>query len=62
MDLSNQQTLDGGPKVIKQINFTANLDGAVDKAMFVIYEEVEKTVLDFPQGSVRVLLTYNHKS
>ena len=55
MDLSNQQTLDGGPKVIKQINFTANLDEAVDKAMFVIYEEVEKTVLDFPQGSVRVL-------
>ena len=29
IDLSKQQALDAGPRVIQQINFTANLDRAI---------------------------------
>ena len=42
-------------KAIQQINFTANLDPAGQKAMYFIIEETKKNVLDFPQETVRVL-------
>ena len=47
--------LDADPKVIQQINFTANLDRAGNTTMFFITEEAKETMLDFPQGTVKVL-------
>ena len=54
MGLSKQQALDADPRVIHQINFTANLDGEGNTTFFIV-EEVEETVLDFSQGSVKIL-------
>ena len=53
-DLSKQQALDADPRAIQQIDFTANLDRA-GNTMFFIIEEAKKTVLDFSQGTVKVL-------
>ena len=36
IDLSKQQVLDIDPRAIEEINFTANLDGAVNTTMFFI--------------------------
>ena len=47
--------LDADPKVIQQINFTANLDRAGNTRIYFILEEAKKTVLDFSQGTVKVL-------
>ena len=55
IDLSKQQALDADPRAIKQINFTANLDRAGNTMMFFIIEEAKETVLNFPQGTVKVL-------
>ena len=55
IDLSKQQALDADPKVIQQINFTANLDKAGNTTMFFIIEEAKETVLDFSQGTVKLL-------
>ena len=55
IDLSKQQAVDADPRAIQKINFTANLDRAGNTAMFVIIEEAEETVLDFSQGTVKVL-------
>ena len=55
IDLSKQQTLDVDPRAISQINFTANLDGEGNTAMFFIIEEAKETVLNFSQGTVKVL-------
>ena len=55
IDLSKQQALDADPKEIQQTNFTANLDQARQAAMHFIIEEAKETVLDFLQGTVRVL-------
>ena len=55
IDLSKQQALDADPRAIQQINFTANLDRAGNTTMFFIIEEVKETVLDFSQGTVKVL-------
>ena len=55
VDLSKQQALDADPKAIQQINFTANLDRARNTTMFFIIEEAKETVLDFSQGTVKVL-------
>ena len=55
IDLSKQQTLDADPRAIQQINFTANLDRAGNTTMFFIIEEAKETVLDFLQGTVKVL-------
>ena len=52
IDLSKQQALDADPKVIQQISFTGNLENNL--LMFFIIEEKE-TVLDFLQGTVKVL-------
>ena len=47
--------LDADPKAIQQINFTANLDWRGQTAMYFITDEAKETVLDFSQGTVRVL-------
>ena len=38
VDLSKQQALDADPRVIQQINFTANLDRAIKTRVYVILE------------------------
>ena len=55
IDLSKQQALDADPRAIQQINFTANLDKAGNTTMFSVIEEAKETVLDFSQGTVKVL-------
>ena len=55
VDLSKQQALDAGPRVIQQINFTANLDRAGNTRVYSILEEAKETILDFSQGTVKVL-------
>ena len=54
-DLSKQQILDADPRAIQKINFTANLDRAENTRVFFILEETKETILDFPQGTVKVL-------
>ena len=54
-DLSKQQVLDADPRAIQQINFTANLDRRGNTTMFFIIEEAKETMLDFSQGSIKVL-------
>ena len=55
IDLREQQALDADPKAIQQINFTGNLDGNNNRLLFFITEEVRETILDFLQGTVKVL-------
>ena len=55
VDLSKQQALDAGPRAIQQINFTANLDRAGNARVYFILEEAKETILDFSQGTVKVL-------
>ena len=55
IDLNKQQVLDTDPRAIQQINFKANLDRARNTRMFFIIEEAKGTVLDFSQGTVKVL-------
>ena len=54
-DLSKQQALDAHRKAIRQVNFTANLDRAGNKRIYFILEEAKETILDFSQGTVKVL-------
>ena len=54
-DLSKQQILDADPRAIQKINFTANLDRAGNKRVLFILEEAKETILDFSQGTVKVL-------
>ena len=53
--LSKQQVLDADPRAIQQINLTANLDRAGNTTMFFIIEKAKETVLDFSQGTEKVL-------
>ena len=55
VDLSKQQALDADPRAIQQINFTANLDRAENTRVYFILEEAKETILDFSQGTVKVL-------
>ena len=55
VDLSKQQALDADPTAIQQINFTANLDRAGNTRVYFILEEAKETILDFSQGTVKVL-------
>ena len=55
VDLSKQQALDADPRAIQQINFTANLDRAGNTRIYFIIEEAKETILDFSQGTVKVL-------
>ena len=55
VDLSKQQALDADLRAIQQINFTANLDRAGNTRVYFILEEAKETILDFSQGTVKVL-------
>ena len=55
VDLSKQQALDADPTAIKKINFTANLDRDRNTTVLFIIEEAKETILDFSQGTVKVL-------
>ena len=55
VDLSKQQALDADPRIIQQINFTANLDTAGNTRIYFILEEANETKLDFSQKTVKVL-------
>ena len=55
IDLRKQQALDADPRAIQQIKFTAILDRDRNTTMFFIIEEAKETVLDFSQGTVKVL-------
>ena len=55
VDLSKQQALDADSRAIQQINFTANLDRAGNTRVYFILEEAKETILDFSQGTVKVL-------
>ena len=54
VDLRKQQVLDGDPKAIQQITFTADLDRANTRFYF-IFEEAKEPVFEFSQGTVNVL-------
>ena len=57
IDLGKQQPLDADPKAIQKINFTGNLarHPVANITMFFIIEEVKEIILDFSQGTVKVL-------
>ena len=55
VNLSKQQALDADPKAIQQINFTVNLDRADKTRVYFILEEAKETILNFAQGTVKVL-------
>ena len=52
--LSKKQVLDTDPRAI-QINFTANLDRVENTTMFFIIEKAKEIVLDFSQGTAKLL-------
>ena len=55
IDLSKQQALDADPRAIQQINFTANLRRDGNTRFYFILKEAKETILDFSQGTVKVL-------
>ena len=55
IDLRKKQALDANPRAIQQINYTANLDRAGNTRIYFILEEAKETILDFSQGTVKVL-------
>ena len=55
IDLSKQQTLDADPKAMQQFHFAGNKDEHKYITMFFITEESRETILDFPQGTARLL-------
>ena len=54
-DLSKQQALNVDSKPIQQINFSVNLNGERNTTMLFIIKEAKETILDFSQGTVKVL-------
>ena len=55
VDLTKQQALDADPRAIQKINFTANLDRAGNERIYFILEKAKETILNFSQGTVKVL-------
>ena len=55
IQLREQQALYANPKALQQINFTGNLIGNNNRLIFFITEEAKGTILDFSQGTVKVL-------
>ena len=55
VDLSKQHALDADPTAIQQFNFSANLDRASSTRIYLILEETKENILDFAQGTVKVL-------
>ena len=54
VDLGKQQALDTDPRAIQQINFTENLEEDNTRIYFIL-EEGKETILNFAQGTVKVL-------
>ena len=59
IDLNKQQAIDADPKEIQKIDFTGNLNRPESATMFFIIEVTKETILDFPQGNMRVLGKYS---
>ena len=55
VDLRKQQELDADSRATQQINFSANLDRVDNTRIYFILEEAKETILDFSQGTVKVL-------
>ena len=55
VDLSKQQALDADPRAIQPVNFTANLVRTGKTRIHFILEEAKETILNFAQGTVKVL-------
>ena len=57
IDLNKQQILGSDPRATEKINFTANLDraGTGNTRIYFILEETKETILNFSQGTVKVL-------
>ena len=55
IDLSKKQALDADPIAIQQINYTSNLDRDGNTRVYFILEEAKETILDFSQGTVKVV-------
>ena len=55
IDLSKKQALDADPKAIQRIKFTGNLSSNNNRLIFFITEKEKKNVLDFSQGTVKIL-------
>ena len=55
IDLSKQQALNVDSKPIQQINFSVNLNGERNTTMLFIIKEAKETILDFSQGTMKVL-------
>ena len=55
IDLSKQQALNADLRAIQQINFTENLDNDGNTTIFFIIEEAKDAILNFSQGTVKVL-------
>ena len=55
VDFRKQQALDADPRAIQQINFTANLNRAGNTRVYFILEEAKETILEFSQGTLKVL-------
>ena len=55
IDLSKQNALDADTRSIQQINFTGKSDSAVNTIVSFIIEKSKEIVLDFSQGTVKVL-------
>ena len=55
MGLNKQQAVDTDPKKIQRTNFTENLDRSGNTRISFILEEVKETILDFLEGTVKVL-------
>ena len=53
--LSRHQALHGDPRANQQINFTANLDRAGNTRIYFILKEAKETILEFSQGTIKVL-------
>ena len=58
VDLLEQQAPDTYPKAIPQINFTSNRNWEGNTTMILIIEEAKETILDFSQGTLRILKIY----
>ena len=55
VDLSKQQALDADARAIQRINVTANLNRAGNTRVYFILKEAKETILDFSQGTLKVL-------
>ena len=56
--LSKQKELDADPKAIQEINFTRKLNRDEGATTSFIIEEAKETVLDFSQGTVKLILFF----